>query len=121
TNLTEPWSKNSTNKRAVFVILPAEKVITDANGKYPNSLISQQNLSDHYCVGYICPNGPNDEYGNPDGSCDTTPPAPDPVDPSPVPDDDTVNPPAPTPTTNDGPHKNTVQPYLDALKTKCKK
>lgn len=118
---TKPWTGPGTGKELVFVAKSDEAPIVDENDKFAKSIIFKDSNSARdniLCIAYICPDGTNDGYGNPDGSCDTTPPAPDPVDPSPAPGPD----PAPTPTpTNDGPHKNTVKPYLDALDAKCKK
>lgn len=131
------WTPRSANKIPVFVnnrgqILATAPTYT--SGNLVDSLIGTDVVNDFdiKCVAYICIESDNSlSYGCQDGSCtdgcpddDTTPPAPDPdpapdpVDPSPAPVPDPV--PTPTPT-NDGPHKNTVQPYLDALKAKCKK
>ncbi len=124
------WTPRRANKTPVFVNNRGQILVTAPTYTYGNlvdSLIGTDVVNDFdiKCVAYICiENDYSLSYGCQDGSCtdgcpddDTTPPASDSVDSSPVPGTD----PAPTPSTPNIQHRDTVKPYLDALDAKCKK
>lgn len=123
------WQRNDSISKTNEVMVINNKAEI-SNNNYPMQYWIHYDINDspkypEICVGYYCA-GADGKYTEPcdDGTCsdncpddDTTPPDPDPVDSSPVPGTD----PAPTPSTPNIPHRDTVKPYLDALDAKCKK
>lgn len=123
-----PWTKRTSKKIPVFVttdnrIKQAQRLSSEAPPILVKSIIGNKGFTDNtgsnllkdndvQCVAYICDAGDGKySYGCADGSCaDPCPePAPEP-DPAPIP--------GPEPGNTTPVHRNTVKPYLDALKQK---
>lgn len=116
-----PWTKYSSEKIPVFVnkrnqimqtVVSIEGTDTTLLIK---SIVGNNPLEDNdvQCVAYICKSDDKYSYGCSDGFCTESCPE---LEPEPEPGPDPA--PEPTPGNTTPVHRNTVKPYLDALKQK---
>ncbi len=132
---TKPWTGPGTGKELVFVAKSSEAPIVDNGDNFAKSIVfidpvkAKESI---LCIAYICHNDTNSGYGNPDGSCDTTTELESTGAESVQGTTELESTgseaggvpwtaPAPTPSTPNIQHRDTVKPYLDALDAKCKK